>query len=1495
MSEPSSGAGPVAVVGMAAVFPGSPDLRSYWQNICDGVDATSEVPPHRIDPLYFDSGDATADPFACRRGGFVDDHAWLDPADLGVAPAVLDSAEPDQLLALALATDALRDAGAEHGPARNARTAVVVGRGGYMTPGLVRIDQRVRTSTQLVEAVRTLVPSLDDEQLRAVRRSFLDGLGPDRPAGAIDLVPNLAASRIANRLDLHGPAYTVDAACASALVALDHCIRELATGRCDRALAGAVHLCQDVTLWSVFHRLGALSPSECIRPFDRRADGLLIGEGGAMLVLERLDDAERNGSRVYAVLRGTGIASDGRGGSLMRPSVDGQVLAVERAWAEAGRPPADVGLLEAHGTGMAAGDAAELETVRRVFGPVDPRRPRAVIGSVKSMIGHAMPAAGAAGLVKAVMAVHRRTLPPTLHCEEPLAAMSQTRFRPAVQAEPWDETAGPRLAAVQAFGFGGINAHIVIEEHDHAGRRRATTARSLRAEGPPSHTGSTAGNGDERVLLLSAETPGALLASLEDGAGSDGDGFAPAGSGHGPVRLALVDPTPDRISLARTIVNRGVPWRGRKDVWFTADGLAHTGSVALVFPGVEPVFEPRVDDVAAHFGLPAPAPVAADAPGTDLEGLGRAIIGVGRVLDAALRAMAVPRDVLAGQSIGEWSAMIASEMIPAAQVDGFIDSIRPGSLVVPGVAFAAVGTGVDAAADLLGGLAATRVSHDNCPHQTIVCGPDAEVDEVVVRARARRILAQRLPFRSGFHSPLFTPFLRPFEEALARLPLQPPTVPVWSATTCTPYPDDQARVRELALAHLVRPVRFRELVLALHAAGARVFVQVGGGGVTGMVEDTLAGRPAAAIAANVARRSGMAQLLRVGAALWVEGVDGIRWDAVREPRSAATGRDGLRRRPLPLGSPLVRLQPLDLPPRAVAPAEEAHRAAAPSLPDVGGALGQELVALWQELQDTAGALVDALATVPADPRVGTPTAPADPRVGTPTDALATAPTTRRDGVEQLLSVDTVPALSDHCLYRQPPGWPSMADRFPVVPMTMMLELMVDAARSAVPATVAVAVEDVVALRWLAVAPPVSIRIVPELQPGRRPDGTVAVRVAIDGYARGTVLLAGGYPAAPQRDRSPLAVTDPVPTDPHRIYEDRWLFHGPAYRGIASLGPMGPDGIDGTVVVGDAPGAPLDNAGQLMGFWVIARHARDRLALPVSIRRVSWFGPRPASGERLDASVRVRRLTATEVEADLELSAGGRTWARAEGWVDRRFETDEVLWRALTWPERSGAGEHHGGGPDAPAGWMLAHERWESTVGRELMMRRYLSEPERRIYDARSPRAQRLHLLGRVAAKDAGRHWWWSHGGGDCFPVEVEVSNDPDGRPWMRGPWREHLQVSIAHTPWAGAAMVADSGHPGIDVEGIEPRPEATWRAAFGDDERAQLLEGRPDADGLEWLTRGWAAKEAVAKSRGTGLLAAPRRFAVTAVEGESIVVDGQRVATSRKEGLAVAWTVRRDG
>ncbi|MEU6199156.1 beta-ketoacyl synthase N-terminal-like domain-containing protein [Streptomyces sp. NPDC047061] len=1502
---------PVAIVGMAVLLPGAAGLDAYWTNLRDGVDAIGEVPEGRWDADYYRPGSATGpavpDQVYCRRGGFVDGLAEVEVTRYGIMPNSVPGTEPDQLIALDVAAAAIADAGGEDRLPDRRRIGVVLGRGGYLTPGLVRLDQRVRTAGQLVRTLGELVPDLTPGQLARVREAFTERLGPASPEHAIGLVPNLAASRIANRLDLRGPAYTVDAACASSLVAVDQAVTELTAGRCDVMLAGGVHHCHDITLWSVFSQLRALSPSQRIRPFHRDADGILIGEGTGVVVLKRLADAERDGDRVYAVIRGTGVASDGRTAGLVNPDPGGQTHAVRQAWRAAGLDPAaphSVGLLEAHGTATPAGDAAELTTLAEVFGPDGHSDERAVLGSVKSMIGHTMPAAGVAGLVKAALALHHATLLPTLHCDDPHPALAATRFRTLDRAAPWETAPGQpvRRAGVNAFGFGGINAHVVLEEAPGnrapaVGRGRGSTASGVAEATEAAAPGATDVTAPlaakvtepERILLLAADTPEQLAAALAaDDSAVLTAGLAPEGTHPqaGPVRLGIVDPTAKRLALARRAVGRGRAWQGRNDVWFRPAALLPTGRLAFVFPGLEGEFTPRVDDIAAHFGLPTVTGPATDAVRVgDVGRHGFGVVGVGRLLDSALRRMGVVPDAVAGHSVGEWTAMTAAGLYSGDQVDAFMADFDPDAVTVPGLAFAAVGAPADR---VLAALhedwtdAGIVLSHDNAPNQSMVCGPDRAVADFVRAFRADGVLCQVLPFQSGFHTPMLEPYLTPIKAAAEQFRLYRPTVPVWSGTTAAPFPAAEAEVRELFVRHLLEPVRFRQLVEGMYAAGHRVFVQTGPGQLASLIGDTLGDRDHLAVAANSPHRSGMAQLRRVATALWTAGAS----VAPAVPRTGGTATPARQRPPvrLDLGGALVSLDGPEL--HELRTALGSRRAPAGPSPLDGLAAripaAAELDALLRETADTAAAVLTAIRTPSGSttapgaartlPRIPAPTAPQPtaPRPAPPAPAAVTPPSPDSRTTIVQVSPESMPHLLDHCFFPQRPDWPDTEDRWPVVPATTIVQHMTDAAEAATGLR-AVAVHGARFDRWLTATPPVDVQVTVT------PVGSGRVSVTFGPTARAVIELAPHHsapPAAPAPPPTPERTPDHTAAE---LYSERWMFHGPAFQGVTELTAIGDRHVRGVITTPTAPGALLDNVGQILGYWIMSTRTERTVVFPVQMREMRFHGPHPAPGTEVGCLVRITSLTDTVLEADVELTVGDRVWARIDGWQDRRFDNDPHTRPVERFPERNTLSEAR------PGGWTLLHERWPDLASRELIMRNSLGGAERSEYGARPPRGRRQWLLGRIAAKDAVRQWLWEHGEGPVFPAELRVHNDALGRPYVAGVHGRTLpalDVSLAHRAEAAVAIVrphTPGPGPGIDLEEVTERDPAALQAALGADELRLLHALAADGSTALWFTRFWAAKEAVAKAEGTGFDGRPRDFTVldAAPDGSRLLVSGR--------------------
>ena len=452
----------IAIIGMAAVLPGAATVSRFWSNTLQGIDAITEVPPDRWDwRLYYDPDPKAPDKIISKWGGFLPDVA-VRPASLRDAPV-----EPplDRAGSIARARGRPDRAGRRRlrRPAVPSRAdGVVLGMGG----GAAQLAMGYRLPLLPADARHGHARSRPSRPCESCQ-----GLLPEWTEDSFPgFLLNVTAGRIANRLNLGGSNYTVDAACGSSLAAAALAVRELETGAADMVILGGVDTVQNPFTYLAFSKTQAFSPRGRCRPFDAGADGIVISEGVAALVLKRLADAERDGDRIYAVIKGVGASSDGRARGLTAPVVEGQMRALERAYAKAGVSPATVGYVEAHGTGTALGDVVEIEALGRLFQEAGASPRDCVVGSVKSSIGHTKCAAGLAGLINASLSLFHKVLPPTIGIETPNPKLDlhDGPFRLCTEAQPWlhAEPDRPRRAGVSAFGFGGTNFHAVLEAYD---------------------------------------------------------------------------------------------------------------------------------------------------------------------------------------------------------------------------------------------------------------------------------------------------------------------------------------------------------------------------------------------------------------------------------------------------------------------------------------------------------------------------------------------------------------------------------------------------------------------------------------------------------------------------------------------------------------------------------------------------------------------------------------------------------------------------------------------------------------------------------------------------------------------------------------------------------------------------------------------------------------------------------------------------------------------
>ncbi|MCZ6601852.1 MAG: beta-ketoacyl synthase N-terminal-like domain-containing protein, partial [Planctomycetota bacterium] len=451
------GTQPLAIIGIGCLFPKANSLDAYWSNIKNRVDAITDVPETHWRPEdYYDGDPAAPDRTYVRRGGFLTP-VDFDPMSFGIPPKAIEATDTSQLLGVYVARQTLEDAGYGQGRAFDrSRVSVVLGVTGALELVIPLGARLGHPIWRRALAESGIDGSLADDIVKRISAGYVPWQEDSFPG----LLGNVVAGRIANRLDLGGTNCVVDAACASSLSALHLASLELSAGRCDMAICGGVDSFNDIFMFMCFSKTHTLSATGAARPFDQDADGTIIGEGVGMVAIRRLDDAIADGDHIYAVVRGIGTSSDGKGNAVYAPSAEGQMRALRDGYRIAGITPDTIELVEAHGTGTSVGDGVEHAALSQVYRATRRNGRWCALGSVKSQIGHTKAASGAAGLIKAVLSLKHKVLPPTINVNRPLPAIASdaSPFYLNVEKRPWVARPDyPRRAAVSSFGFGGSN------------------------------------------------------------------------------------------------------------------------------------------------------------------------------------------------------------------------------------------------------------------------------------------------------------------------------------------------------------------------------------------------------------------------------------------------------------------------------------------------------------------------------------------------------------------------------------------------------------------------------------------------------------------------------------------------------------------------------------------------------------------------------------------------------------------------------------------------------------------------------------------------------------------------------------------------------------------------------------------------------------------------------------------------------------------------------
>ncbi|MFZ2631009.1 MAG: beta-ketoacyl synthase N-terminal-like domain-containing protein, partial [Desulfosalsimonadaceae bacterium] len=846
---------PVAVIGIGCLFPGSNDKEGYWRDITTGRDMVTEVPPsHFLIDHYFDPDPSVADKTYCRRGAFLSPIEF-DPMAFGIPPTNLAATDTSQLLSLLVAKQVLNDAFPEQLKNMDrSRIGVIMG----VAAGLELLGEMANrlVKPNWVKGMREA--GLPEDEVVDICERIMATHAPWKESTFPGLLGNVVAGRIANYFDLGGINCTSDAACASSFSALSQGINELYAGSSDVVIVGGADTNNDTFLFVSFSKTPALSPTHDCRPFSDKADGMVLGEGIGMIAIKRFEDAERDGDQIYAVIRGIGASSDGKGKSIYAPCAQGQAVALRRCYEAASYSPETVELLEAHGTATRPGDKAELEALTTVFGHETERKDKqwCALGSVKSQIGHTKSAAATAGIIKAVMGLHHKVLPPTIKVERPspLMKIDESPFYVNTKCRPWvRDDAHPRRASISSFGFGGTNFHVTVEEY------KGPAKSAWRLRNVPSELvviGAQDAKGLEALCRNTAkglDTKG-VLTYLARTSQENFDTSCPA-------RLAVVATDEKDLEsklnyAAKTLSEKPHSGFSLPKGLFCTVGKTDPGAIAFLFPGqgtsgcldMGADLAMQFSDAMAVWDFSAsfdrkrganeplhkvvyPMPVfneedkKAQVKKLSLTEWAQPAVMVTSIsMSRILKGLGIKPDCVGGHSLGEISALYDAGVLDMESL--FNVCFKRGELMARARAGENHGTMTAAlcdagkAQDILDSVGnAIIIANHNSPCQIVLSGPVPDMEAVEEALKKEKIKFRRLPVSAAFHSSIMNVACGPFLDYIKGVDFKKATLPIYSNINGKPHQNTPDKIREALAKQIVTPVQFLKEIEEMYAAG----------------------------------------------------------------------------------------------------------------------------------------------------------------------------------------------------------------------------------------------------------------------------------------------------------------------------------------------------------------------------------------------------------------------------------------------------------------------------------------------------------------------------------------------------------------------------------------------------------------------------------------------------------------------------------------------------
>ncbi|MEU9508679.1 type I polyketide synthase, partial [Micromonospora sp. NPDC048170] len=880
---------PIVIVGMGCRFPsGAESPEDFWELLTAGVDAMSDFPTNRHWDLESLSGSDVT------RGAFLADAGGFDAEFFGISPREALAMDPQQRLLLEVAWEAFEDARIEPLALRGSRVGVFAGTNGQDYEIVVR------------QAGESLVGY-----------------------GATGASASVLSGRVSYSFGFEGPAVTVDTACSSSLVALHLAVQALRSGECDLALAGGVTVMSTPGAFIEFSRQGGLSADGRCKAFAESADGTAWGEGVGVLVVQRLSDAQREGRRVLAVVRGTAVNQDGASNGLTAPNGPSQQRVIRQALASAGLSSADVDVVEAHGTGTTLGDPIEAQALLATYG--QGRDVPLLLGSVKSNIGHTQAAAGAAGIIKMILAMRAGVVPATLHVDEPSSHVdwASGAVELVTESRAWPAVERVRRAGVSSFGISGTNAHVIIEQPEPtldgvptaqpesalhlvsaaahpvpaAGEREAAAAETAAGDFVSQPVGGATvalpvpwvvSGRSERGLVGQAARLASFVRGRSDLVVSDVSWSLVVSRAALEYRAVVWGSSVEELTAGLTAVaegrSSGVVSVGRRAVLFTGQGSQRAGmgrELYDVFPVFASAFDAVCGEIDPHLPRPLGEVVFAEAGSPEAELLDQTVFAqaglfaVEVALWELLASWGVRADFVAGHSIGEVSAAYVAGMLSLSDACVLVAARGRLMQALPaGGVMAAVGAPEDVVREVIDASgAAVDVAAVNGPASVVVSGTAGEVALVVAAAGQRGWRVKELSVSHAFHSRLMDPMLDEFRSVVAGLDWRVPRVPVVSNVTGAVADPLELVDPEYWVRHVRRPVRFADGVAALRGQGVDTFLEVGPDAtLTAMVADVVADGVVRRIPVLRRDRAEVDVLTSALGQLWVAGVP-VDWAA----------------------------------------------------------------------------------------------------------------------------------------------------------------------------------------------------------------------------------------------------------------------------------------------------------------------------------------------------------------------------------------------------------------------------------------------------------------------------------------------------------------------------------------------------------------------------------------------------------------------------------------